>query len=112
MASTASTNKLEFGQYGPVGHSAIKHGIGTLSSGTVNIDPGMARVDAFFVSPVSLSTATKHLVLTVEEDFPYSTTPNAITVKGLILDDDSATLADVLVDATTEQFAWLAIGEL
>jgi len=111
MASTDHTSKIEFGPFGPSGRTTIKSGIATLSSGTVDVDVGLNTVNSFVCSPVSESVATEHLVLSCSEDFPYTTLPNAITVKGMIVDDNETTLADVLIPAVAQQFSWIAIGE-
>ena len=107
MASTDATNEVGFSTMGTTGRQVIKHGIATMATGTVNVNPGMSRIEAFVCTPVSFTTATEHVALTCGEDFPYTTQPNAITVKGVVIDEDNSQAI-----ATTEQFAWIAIGEI
>ena len=113
MASTAKTatplrvNKTSLSGDGVALDFA--YGRTALSSGSVTVDTGLSSVEMFVCTPAESIASTKHLLLAAETDLPVSS-GGSVAVKGVVIDDDEATLADVIVPATSEVFNWIALG--
>ena len=102
----ASTNteaiKLTIVETALAGARNFTTGIAVLSSGTIELDTGLGRVDAFFATVVS-GTDTESVCFTVKEDLPF--TGGAITVDGTLLNEGAP-----VANAGSEQFCWIALG--
>lgn len=105
MASTAqAATRVQWLPGGQLaGAKRITWGRSTMTSGSIELDTGLNRVDAFFATGLK-GTATEALVIACMEDLPTST--GTITVDGTLVDEGSATK-----DGGSCEFCWMAFGE-
>jgi hypothetical protein len=105
MASTVrAATRLQWLPGGQLaGAKRITYGTNVLSSGGIELDTGLNRVD-LFIAVGGNNPATECLVLECKENLPTST--GTITVDGSLIDEGSATK-----DGGSSEFHWVALGE-
>lgn len=84
------------------GELAIRFGLATLATGTVELDTGLSAVWGF-VACVTSGTDTQTAAFAILEDLP--TTTGTITIDGTKVDEGAA-----VANATSETFCWMAWG--
>lgn len=102
MSSIAFTAQLPITKTCLGGGRRMACGIGTLATGTVELDTGLKSVDCLVCTALG-DTDTEAVVFRVREDLPSAT--GVLTVDGTALDEGEA-----VANASTEQFCWFAIG--
>jgi len=104
MASTTADGAVL-----PVTQSSLGGGLylaagrAVLSSGTVEVETNLSRVEFFQATQIGDVTATEAVVLQADEDLPLSS--GTVTVNGVAVDVGGATVA-----GDAESFSWIAIG--